>query len=150
MATVESSIDVKAGVATAYNQWAQFESFPEFMENVHSIKQTDNRRLHWVAEIAGKTREWDAEIVEQIPDQRIAWASISGKPNRGVVTFQPLSDHRCRVHLRMEYEPRGAMERVDAVLGLVDRQAKGDLERFKRFIESRGEATGEWSGAIAA
>jgi len=149
MATVESSIDVNVDLTTAYNQWTQFESFPQFMENVKSVHQLDDRRLRWVAEIGGQTREWDAEIVEQIPDQRIAWSSVSGEPNGGIVTFQSLGDTTTKVHLRMEYEPQGLLESAGDLLGVVDRQVKGDLERFKRFIESRGEETGSWRGTVA-
>jgi uncharacterized membrane protein len=150
MATVESSIDVNVDCTTAYNQWTQFESFPQFMENVRSVQQTDDTHLHWVADIGGGTREWDAEIVEQIPDQRIAWSSVSGEPNGGVVTFQPLSDTITKVHLRLDYEPQGVMEKAGDMLGVVDRQIKGDLDRFKRFIESRGTETGGWRGTVAA
>jgi uncharacterized membrane protein len=120
------------------------------MDNVRSVTQLDDRRLHWVAEIAGETKEWDAEIIEQIPDQRIAWSSISGEPNGGVVTFQSLGDTLTKVHLRMDYSPEGFLESAGDMLGLVDRQVKGDLERFKRFIESRGEETGAWRGTVAA
>jgi uncharacterized membrane protein len=150
MATVESSIDVNVDLTTAYNQWTQFETFPQFMENVESVQQTDDRHLHWIAEIGGQRREWDAEIVDQIPDQRIAWASISGEPNGGVVTFQSLGDQLTKVHLRLDYEPQGMMEKAGDLLGVVDRQIKGDLERFKQFIESRGEETGSWRGTVAA
>jgi uncharacterized membrane protein len=150
MSTVESSIDVNVDVTTCYNQWTQFESFPQFMENVRSVSQLDDRRLHWMAEIAGETKEWDAEIIEQIPDQRIAWSSISGEPNGGVVTFQSLGDTMTKVHLRMDYSPEGFLESAGDVLGVVDRRVRGDLERFKRFIESRGEETGSWRGTVAA
>ena len=150
MATVESSIDVNVDRTTAYDQWTQFESFPQFMDGVKSVRQLDDRRLHWVAEIGGETREWDADIIEQIPDQRIAWSSTSGEPNGGVVTFQTLGDKMTKVHLRMDYEPQGLTEKAGDLLGIVDRQVKGDLERFKRFIESRGEETGSWRGTVAA
>jgi uncharacterized membrane protein len=150
MSTVESSIDVNVDLTTTYNQWTQFESFPQFMENVRSVIQLDDRRLHWVAEIAGKTKEWDAEIVEQIPDQRIAWSSVSGEPNGGVVTFQRLGETLTKVHLRMDYSTEGFLESAGDRLGVVDRQVRGDLERFKRFIESRGEETGAWRGTVAA
>lgn len=150
MSTAESFIDVNVDVTTAYNQWTQFESFPLFMEDVRTVHQIDDRRLHWVAEIGGETKEWDAEIVEQIPDQRIAWSSIGGEPNGGVVNFQSLSDTSCRIHLRMDYAPQGTKEKAGEVLGVVNREVSGDLERFRRFIESRGEETGEWRGTVAA
>lgn len=150
MATVESSIDVNPDLTTAYDQWTQFESFPQFMHGVKSVRQLDDRHLHWVAEIGGQTREWDAEIVEQIPDQRIAWSSVGSEPNGGIVTFPSLGDRTTKVHLRLEYEPQGLLENAGDLLGLVDRQVKGDLERFKRFIETRGEETGGWRGTVAA
>ena len=139
MSTVESSIDVNADATTCYNQWTQFETLPRFMENVRSVSRPDDRRLHWVAEIGGETREWDAEIVEQIPGQRIAWSSIGGAPNGGVVTFQSLGDTVTKVHLRMDYAPGSFLESTGEVFGLVDRRVRSDLERFKRFIESGGE-----------
>src|SRR5215218_11231923 len=98
MASIEKSIEVGVPVRTAYDQWTQFEDFPQFMEGVESVTQLDDRRLHWVAEIAGTRREWDAEIVDQEPDRRIAWRSIDGTPNGGVVTFEPDGD-RTRVNL---------------------------------------------------
>jgi len=150
VSTIEESVEVEVPVSTAYNQWTQFETFPQFMENVESVQQTDDRHLHWRAEVGGQRREWDAEIVDQIPDRRIAWSSISGEPNGGVVTFQSLGDQLTKVHLRLDYEPQGMMEKAGDMLGVVDRQIKGDLERFKQFIESRGEETGSWRGTVAA
>lgn len=148
MANVERSIDVNTTVSVAYNQWTQFESFPNFMEGVQEIKQLDDKRLHWRAEIAGKTEEWDAEITEQHPDHRIAWRSTTGAPNSGVVTFHHIDDNTTRVMLQLDYEPQGVVETVGSALGVVERRVKGDLERFKTFIESRGSATGAWRGEI--
>jgi uncharacterized membrane protein len=87
VSTIEQSIDIDVPVRTAYNQWTQFEEFPSFMEGVESITQVDDTHLKWVAEIAGVRREWDAEITEQTPDQRIAWKATAGTTNAGVVTF---------------------------------------------------------------
>lgn len=149
MASVESSVDVNVDVTTAYNQWTQFEDFPQFMETIVSVRQLDDRHLHWVAEIAGQTREWDAEITEQIPDKRISWTSVSGEANGGVVGFEPLGDSRCRVSLRVDYDPRGLLERAGESVGLIEKRVRDDLGRFKSFIEARGEASGEWRGRIA-
>lgn len=148
MANVEKSIDVNVPVRTAYNQWTQFESFPQFMEGVKEIRQLDDKRMHWRAEIAGKEEEWDAEIAEQTPDQRIAWRNITGAQNAGVVTFHYLDENKCRVMLQLDYEPEGLVESVGSALGFVGRRVEGDLERFKEFIESRGTETGAWRGAI--
>ncbi len=148
MATTQHSIDVNVPVRTAYNQWTQFESFPQFMEGVEAVQQLDDKRLHWRAKVGGTVQEWDAEIAEQLPDQKIAWRSISGAPNGGVVTFNYLEPNKTRVLLSMDYEPQGVTESAGAALGFLDRQVKGDLERFKTFIESQGLETGGWRGTI--
>lgn len=148
MDSIEKSITVDVPVNTAYNQWTQFESFPSFMEGVEQVRQLTDKRLHWRAEIAGKTEEWDAEIVEQTPDQRVSWRSTTGAQNAGTVSFQSLGANQTQVTLRMEYKPEGVVEKVGSALGLVDGRVKGDLERFKKFIESRGSETGGWRGEI--
>jgi uncharacterized membrane protein len=148
MNTIEKSIVVDVPIRTAYNQWTQFESFPSFMEGVEEVRQQGDKYTHWRAEIAGKTEEWDAEIVEQTPDQRVAWRSISGAYNAGSVRFQPLGANQTQLTLRLDYEPEGMIEQVGDALGMVERRVKGDLERFKEFIESRGSETGAWRGEI--
>jgi uncharacterized membrane protein len=148
MATVEKSIDVKVPVRTAYNQWTQFEEFPRFMEGVKEVRQVDDTRLHWVADVAGNTQEWDARITEQSPDQRVAWTTESGTMNAGVVTFHKLDPESTRVMLQIEYEPEGFVETVGDALGFVSRRIEGDLGRFKEFIEERGRETGAWRGEV--
>jgi uncharacterized membrane protein len=148
MANATKYVDVDVPVRTAYNQWTQFEEFPRFMEGVKQVTQLDDKRLHWRAEIAGKDEEWDAVITEQEPDMRIAWTSTSGAHNAGVVTFHKLGGSKTRVTLQMDYEPEGVVENVGSALGFVDRRVEGDLERFKKFIESRGHETGGWRGTI--
>ena len=148
MASVVESIDVNVPLSTAYNQWTQFEDFPHFMEGVKSVKQLDDTHLHWVAEIAGKEEEWDAEISEQHPDERVAWHSTSGTKNAGVVTFHRIDDNTTRVTLQLDVEPEGLVESVGTALGLLDRRVKGDLERFRGFIQGRGTETGAWRGDV--
>jgi len=148
MTTVRETIDVDVPVRTAYDQWTQFESFPEFMEGVEQVRQLDDTRLHWTADIGGQRREWEAKIIEQEPDRRVAWAAVSGTGNAGRVEFTPLSDRRSQVHLVMDYEPEGLVEKAGAATGAVQRQVKNDLERFKQFIEARGVETGAWRGEV--
>jgi uncharacterized membrane protein len=148
MSTIEESIEIQVPVSTAYNQWTQFEDFPRFMEGVESVTQLDDTRLHWVAEIGGQRREFDARITEQRPDERIAWTTEDGPWHAGVVTFHRLSDDSCKVMLQMEFEPQDLKEKAADFLGLIHKQAKGDLERFKRFVESRGWETGAWRGEV--
>jgi hypothetical protein len=148
MAKIEHSIDIAVPVREAYDQWTQFEEFPRFMEGVESVRQTDDTHLHWVATVAGKRQEWDAEITEQTPDQRIAWTSTTGDRNAGSVDFHRLGEERTRVTLTMDVEPSGALEKVGTAIGIPSGQVKGDLERFKEFIESRGSATGAWRGEV--
>ena len=145
---VQASIDIEVPVASAYNQWTQFEEFPKFMEGVESVQQLDETHLRWRAAIGGKTLEWDAVITEQVPDQRIAWRSTTGAKNAGVVTFHPISTNSCRVALQLDYDPEGFIENIGDLLGFVGRRARGDLDRFKEFLEARGHATGAWRGEV--
>ena len=148
MSTVEKSIDVDVPVGTAYNQWTQFESVPQFMEGVDRIDQKSDTLTHWVTSIGGVKREFDAEITEQHPDERVAWTSVDGPKQAGVVTFHRLDESKTRVMLQMDYEPEGLVEKVGDKLGIVSRRAEGDLKNFKKFIESRGGETGAWRGDV--
>jgi uncharacterized membrane protein len=148
MAKIEKSIDVHVPVRTAYDQWTQFEEFPRFMEGVEEVRQLDDKRLHWRAKVAGREEEWDAEITEQLPDERVAWRSTSGAENAGVVTFHHIDANTTRVMLQLEYDPQGVVENVGDALGVVSRRVAGDLKRFKEFIEGRGTETGAWRGEI--
>jgi uncharacterized membrane protein len=148
MTDVTQSVDVDVDVRTAYNQWTQFEEFPKFMEGVNRIEQLDDTHLRWDVEIAGVDRSFEAEITEQTPDQRVAWTSRSGSDQSGVVTFHALNDDQTRVTLQMTFDPEGIVEQVADKTGLVNMRTKGDLERFKEFIEGRGAETGAWRGEI--
>jgi uncharacterized membrane protein len=148
MSTIEQSIDLDVPVERAYNQWTQFEEFPRFMEGVEEIRQLDDKNLHWVAEFGGKRHEWDAEITEQLPDERVAWRNTDGKDNAGVVTFHRLDDDHSRVMVQMDFVPEGIKEKIGDAIGAPDRRVKGDLERFKEMIESRGAESGAWRGEV--
>ena len=145
--SVQESMEVNLPVSTVYNQWTQFEDFPQFMSGVTSVTQLSDDRLEWVAEIAGVRRRWEAKILEQVPERKIAWAATEGATNAGAVTFQDLGG-RTLVHLSLEYEPEGLVEKVGDKLNVVENRAKGDLERFKNFVESEGYATGAWRGSV--
>jgi uncharacterized membrane protein len=148
MEHIEKSIDVQAPLSTVYNQWTQFEEFPKFMEGVQEVRQLDNKRLHWRAKIGGKEKEWDSEIFEQTPDERIAWRSTSGAMNSGQVSFQSLGPNQTRVNLKINYDPTGVMENIADALGVVSVRVEGDLKRFKQFVEDRHSETGSWRGEI--
>ncbi|MBB4967101.1 SRPBCC family protein [Saccharothrix violaceirubra] len=148
MTTIEKSADVEVPVTTAYNQWTQFETFPSFMEGVERITQVDDKRTHWVTKIGGVAREFDAEITEQHADERVAWHTVDGPRQAGVVTFHRIDDRTTRVHLQMEYAPETLTEKAGAALGIVEHRVKGDLKRFKEFIENRPNETGSWRGDV--
>ena len=148
MASIQESIDVQVPVRTAYNQWTQFEEFPQFMESVKSVRQIDDTHLHWVAEAGGKQHAWTAEITEQRPDERVAWKTIDGHGNAGVVTFHRLGPGETRVTVQMIHETDGLVEELGSALGMDSRRVQGDLERFKDLIEGHGVATGAWRGEI--
>lgn len=145
---VEKSVLVNVPVAVAYNQWTQFEDFPQFMGGVRSVTQLSDDRLQWVAEIAGVKRQWEARILEQVPDRKVAWAATEGATNAGAVTFEDVGGGQTSVHLSLEYEPEGLVEKVGDKLNVVENQAEKDLERFKSFIEAEGYATGAWRGSV--
>ena len=138
MASVTESVDVEAPISTVYNQWTQFESFPQFMGGVEEITQIDDTHTHWVTSIGGVRREFDTEITEQHPDERVAWKSTDGTTHAGVVTFHRLGDTTTRVTAQLDWQPEGVVEKAGAAVGVDDRQVKGDLDRFKEFIEARG------------
>jgi len=150
VASTEKTIDVNVPIRTAYDQWTQFESFPQFMEGVQEVRQLDDTHVHWKADIAGVTREWDAEIVDQKPDQAVTWRSTDGTTNAGTVLFSPgePGTQATKVTLRLEFEPEGIVEKAGDLLNVVDRRAAGDLKRFKEFIEGRGVETGAWRGEV--
>ncbi|MVF22486.1 SRPBCC family protein [Methylocaldum sp. BRCS4] len=148
MASVHKSIEVNVPVRVAYNQWTQFEDFPSFMENIVEVRQIDDSHVHWHAEIGGKHKEWDTEIVEQVPDQRISWRTTAGPENHGIVSFEPVGGDRTRVSVDIEYQPETTMEKVGDMLGMVSSNVEEDLENFRDFLESRGHETGAWRGEI--
>ncbi len=148
MSQITEAVEVQVPVRTAYDQWTQFETFPEFMEGVKSVRQLDDKTLEWVAEVGGREKSWEAKITEQQPDERIAWTAVDGAHNAGVVTFHRLDEGKSRVTLQLDVEPEGPVESVGDALGIVQRRVKGDMERFKDFIESRGTETGAWRGQV--
>ena len=147
---VEKSVTVEVPISTAYNQWTQFEEFPQFMGGVQKVEQLDDQRLHWVAEIAGVRREWYAHILEQRVDEKVAWAATEGATNAGAVYFIAAGPTQTNVTLELEYEPEGLVEKAGDALNLIERQAQSDLERFKTFIESRSVESGAWRGEVGA
>lgn len=151
MSQVQQSIDVDVPVRTAYNQWTQLESFPQFMSGVESITQLDDTHNHWVTNIAGAEREFDTEITEQHPDQRVAWRSVGGETKHaGVVTFHRLEEAKTRVMVQLDWEPSGLLEKAGSAINVDDRAVTGDLKRFKEFIENRGSEDGAWRGDVNA
>lgn len=148
METIERSIVVDIPLRTVYNQWTQFEEFPYFMSAVEEVRQEGDTKTFWKANIAGKTVEWEADIIEQTPDRQISWRSTTGAHNAGTVSFEPEGEGRTRVNLRLEYDPQGFVENAGSALGVVGMQVESDLKKFKEFIESRGDETGAWRGEI--
>lgn len=148
MATVEKSIDVDAPISTVYNQWTQFEEFPQFMEGVKIVKQLDDTHLQWTAEIGGEEHTWQAEITHQEPDRLISWRAIDGKYNSGKVRFEPLDQNQTRINVEMTYDAEGMKEALGSALGFDSRRVGGDLDRFKEFIEQRQSETGSWRGEV--
>jgi uncharacterized membrane protein len=149
METVEKIIEVNAPLRTVYNQWTQFESFPEFMEGILEVKQLDDKRLHWKANVGGTIKEWDAEIIQQTPDSLIAWRSISGPTHSGTVSFRTRGPNRTEIMVRVEIQPQSVLESFAGKFGVIGRRIEGDLVRFKDFIQDQPAETGAWRGRIS-
>jgi uncharacterized membrane protein len=147
-ATVEEEIELAVPVSIAYNQWTQFEEFPRFMAGVDEVRQLDDTLLHWAATVAGKHVEWDAKIIEQEPDRRIAWESVDGKHTRGTVSFHEAGPGRSRMQLQMAYTAESVGEKVGSAIGIDKRRIRGDLQRFRELIERQEVETGAWRGEI--
>jgi uncharacterized membrane protein len=150
METIKETIDVNVPTSTAYNQWSQFEQFPKFMEGVESVTQIDDTHLRWAANVGGARREWEAEIVEQGPDHKVAWRAAAGDGPNGIVTFEPLGPDSTLMTVEMSYEPDGLMEQLGAKAGIDSRQVAADLKRFKQLVETVGAETGAWRGEVHA
>ncbi|MFF8382369.1 SRPBCC family protein [Streptomyces kanasensis] len=149
MSRVKETVEVEVPVRTAYNQWTQFQEFPNFMEGVEEVRQVDDKHNHWTTKIGGVRREFDTEIIDQLPDERIAWRTVSGDTQqKGVVSFQRVDDTHTRVELVMDVEPTGMVEKAADLTGTIDRRVKGDMRRFKEYIETRGGESGSWRGRI--
>ena len=148
MERIQKTFEVACPVHTVYNQWTQFEEFPRFMDGVKEIQQMDNMHLHWRVSIAGKEKEFDTEITEQVPDECIAWRSVSGAQNAGMVRFEPLNKERTRVELTMEYEPQTFAEKAADAVGIVSGKVDDAVEKFGRLLEKRGVETGAWRGEV--
>jgi uncharacterized protein (TIGR02271 family) len=148
MGSTKHAIEVNAPLNAVYNQWTQFEEFPHFMEGVEEVRQEGDKHLFWKAKIGGKEKSWEADIIDQVPDQRIAWESVTGAPNSGEVNFEEVDAERTRVTLTMNYEPEGMLEKAGDALGIPSGRVEGDLKRFRDYIESRGTETGGWRGEV--
>ncbi|GAA2029668.1 SRPBCC family protein [Agromyces tropicus] len=147
--TVTADIEVDVPIRVAYDQWTRFESFPEFMSGVDSVRQLDDTTTHWVTSVGGVTREFDADISDQVPDDHVAWHSTTADTDhRGRVAFSPAPGGRTRVDLTLEWQPEGFVERAGAALGVDDRQVERDLTRFKDYVEARGDVEGGWRGEV--
>jgi uncharacterized membrane protein len=150
ISTIDEAIEVGVPVSTAYNQWTQFEEFPLFMEGVDDVQQHGDTRLHWVATIGGRTAEWDAKILEQHADKQISWISEDGKKTRGTVSFEPIGEGKTLIRLSMSYQAEGPIEQLGSAAGLDAQRIRGNLQRFKDLLESRGTESGEWRGEVEA
>jgi uncharacterized membrane protein len=145
---LHDSVDVAVPLETAYNQFTQFEDFPEFMHGVEDVEQDDDAHLTWHAHVWGLRRSWEIEITDQLPNERIAWRTVNGSEATGVVTFHRLGDRLTRIEVIVSVQPEGVLEKAASGLRIVGRVLRSDLRRFKAFLELRDQETGAWPGRI--
>ncbi|MPS49558.1 SRPBCC family protein [Methylobacillus sp.] len=149
MPRLENTIDIKVPVNIAYNQWTQFETFPNFMSSVLQVKQLDDSHVWWQVEIGGHSIEWEAEIIEQVPDDHIAWRSVSSPRHLGLVSFKHVEIHATRVHVEIEYEADMKAEVSATMTGLLEQKISEALACYRQLLESRKRPAGGWRGRIA-
>ena len=145
---IQQSVDVAVPIKVAYNRWTMFEDWPDFMHRVESVDQADDTTLSFSTKVWGITRRFEAEIVEQRPDQRIEWNSTEGLAHTGVVTFHKLSDRLTRIEISLDVEPHGMLEKMGRGMRFTKRAVRADLHRFKALIELDEESEGGWRGTI--
>ncbi|MFF9852187.1 SRPBCC family protein [Streptomyces litmocidini] len=147
--TIVEDIDVGVPVREAYDQWTQFQEFSTFAKGVVSVEKADDTTSNWKVKVAKSTRSWQANVTEQVPDERIMWTTEGAKGTvKGVVTFHPLTDDLTRVLLVLEYFPKGLFEKTGNIWRAQGRRARLDLKLYRKFIMMRGEATDGWRGEI--
>ena len=145
------TVDVNVPVSVAYNQWTKCEEFPKFLSFVESITQVNDTLTEWKVKVGGVEREFEAQITEQHPDERVAWNSTGGQVDHGgVVTFHKLAENETRVTVQLDWQATGLMEKAGAALGVDNYAIKKDLANFKKFIEAKGTDDGGWRGDVQA
>jgi Mg-chelatase subunit ChlI len=145
---VQQDIDIGVPLSIVYNEWTQFENWPQFMHRVTSASQQDETHVAFKAKIWGKTKEFTAEITEQRPDERIQWEVVEGISHKGVVTFHELAPRLTRVEVSLDVEPGSMIEKAARGMRFVKRAVRADLARFKAHVLMEEEASGEWRGEI--
>jgi uncharacterized membrane protein len=145
---IQQSVDVAVPIKVAYNRFTMFEDWPEFMHRVESVDQADDTTLSVSIKVWGLTRRFEAEIVEQRPDERIEWNVSEGLSHTGVVTFHELAPRLTRVEVSLDFEPQGMLEKMGRGMRFAKRAVRGDLHRFKAIVELDEEAEGGWRGTI--
>jgi uncharacterized membrane protein len=145
---IQQSVDVAVPIEEAYDQWTRFEDWPEFMHRVDSVQQVDDSTVHISTKVWGITKEFDAEIVEQRPDERIEWHSEDGLMNSGVVTFHRLAPRLTRIEVTMDVKPDSLVEKAGRGMRFTKRAVRGDLHRFKAYVEMEEHSDKGWRGTI--
>jgi uncharacterized membrane protein len=146
---VQQAVDVAVPLQVAYDQWTQFEEWPEFMHRVVQVTQEDECNVSFKVKLWGMSKEFVAEISEQRPDERIAWSVTEGVTHSGVVTFHELAPRLTRVQVSLDVEPGSLVEKAARGMRHVKRAVRADLARFKAFVEMQEEPTGAWRGTIS-
>jgi len=136
--TILEEIDVGVPLQVAYDQWTEFGSFPSFMKKVENVEAEEDTKLRWKAQIFWSHREWEATILEQVPEERIVWRSTGQKGHvDGSVTFHELGPNLTRIIVVLEYYPQGFMERTGNLWRAQGRRVRAELLHFRRHVMTR-------------
>jgi uncharacterized membrane protein len=145
---IQQAVDVAVPLETAYNQFTQFEDWPQFMHRVTNVSQDDECTVKFTSKIWTRTREFEAKIVTQRPDDRIMWKVSQGITHAGVVSFHELAPRLTRIEVTLDVKPGSLLEKAARGMRHIKRAVRADLHRFKAFMEMQEIETGAWRGVI--
>jgi uncharacterized membrane protein len=136
MSTVRESIDCAVPVSIAYERLCHFENYPQFMSGVKEVTQLSDTVAHFVMDLGGRQREFDAQITDQRPGELLAWTAVDGPRLTEKVTFQQLADNKCRIIAELDIDAQQLMPSDAHAQETLDRRLKADLSGLKQYVEA--------------
>ena len=148
MKRVERTKTIQAPLRRVYDQATQFEQYPRILVGVKSVRHLDDTHLIWQTQLWGRKAKSQADILEQIPDEKIVWECQGHRAHKVTLLFKEVNAHSATVSLVLEHWPKGFWQHLLANCGVISSFATASMNRFARFVEKRPLPTGAWRGEI--